>query len=246
MPISSDKQGRFIRELQHAANKHALGAVDIIFSDHWHQYQQSIKVGRRGVFFAPPHFSAWAINKHQFNPLVRLYEPLSYAIVTKKSEPHFFELNDLINSNICTHKPLHIDYLLTSSVFKNRYGRVNIQFVESVLTEMLNKETTCNAFTTSNNVIQRWIKQGSDEYIRLYQGKTYNNYSFVAHPSINAATLSKLQEFLLLEETQRIFRPIYELYANDLKLIKSSAEDYPINYTDNLANHWGFNKNTQQ
>ena len=238
IPISSKNRGRLVRELNHAAHKYALGSINVIFSDHWHQYQQGLKIGRKGVFFAPPHFSAWAVNQHGFIPLVRLYEPLSYAIVTKKSEPQFFELNDLINNDICTHKPLHINYLLTNNVFKNHYAKINIQFVESVVAEMLNETTTCNAFTTSNHIIQRWIQQGNDEYIRLYQGRTYNNYGFVAHPSIGKATLNKLQEFLLLEETQKIFRPIYQLHANDLKVIKSVAEDYPVSYIDNLINHW--------
>lgn len=238
LPISSISMDLLHSELTAALRENDLLNVSIHFADHWHDYQQSLKTGQLGIYFAPPHFTAWAIEQHQFKPLLRLAEPLSYVIATKRIEAEFFEINDLIGHRICTHIPLNLDYLLAVQVFEGDRGQITTQFVPTVSTEMRAEQSSCNAYTVSNHVLQRLVLEGSDDYIRLYQSKTYNNYALISHPALDSVLLEQVQAFFLQARTQQILRPLFKLYANDVRLISSYKEDYPSEYIGALTNYW--------
>ena len=238
LPISSADQSEFTQELKAALDQQGLRNTTLQFADHWHDYQQGLREGKAGIYFAAPHFSAWAINRHEFKPLVKIAAPLSYVISAKYSNTKIFEITDLIRQQVCSTQPLELDYIFLTETFENQFASFDHQFVPAVYDEMNTKESDCDGFVISDHFLQRMIKNGNREYTRLHQSETYNNYSFIAHPYIDTVFLEKLTAFLIDKDNQALLQPILERYANDSKLIQATTLDYPIEYLDSLKSYW--------
>ena len=238
LPIGPDDLRQESDILQNDLKNNDFSHIEIQFAEYWHEYQQNIKNGRLGLYLAPPHFASWAINKHNFIPLMRVAEPLSFVIAAKKSQPEIFELNDLIDRTVCSQPPLNLDYLLSIEAFAKLLGSSNNKFIKHVDLEMQTQQSDCYGYIISNHIVRRFQLAGNDDYIRLYQGKTYNNYVLIAHPEINTKMLERFKHYLIQADTQKLLKPIFNLYANDTKLISSQKEDYPISYIGPLNLHW--------
>lgn len=236
-PVSSNNMTALSSELRAALEKNGLPEVSIKFADIWHNYQQNIKNGRIGIYFAAPHFSAWAINKHGFLPIARINESSSHVIVAKQSRTDLFELNDLVGHTVCTDKPLNLNYLLTGKLFNKKIA-VNTVFITDISTEMRANQSNCDGFALSNHLLVKLITEGVDDYIRLHQSQNQHNYAFVGHPKLDLRKLRRLRTFLLQPDTQEILLPITQLYAKNTQLVKSKKRDYPISYIQDLAPYW--------
>ncbi|NNC99686.1 MAG: PhnD/SsuA/transferrin family substrate-binding protein [Gammaproteobacteria bacterium] len=216
-----------------------LTNIRIQTSDHWHSFQQGLRASRLGIYFAPPHFAAWAISKHGFKPLVRLSEPISYVIATKTAKPRIFEINDLAGRSVCSGKPLNLDYLLINRALGNRLPAATIKVVNSVEKQMRNPATLCEAFSISNHQFEKTADAVPGEFIKLYQSTNYNNYVFVAHPDVSEKQISKLQHYLLNLDSQALLSPMLLVFAAEAKLLRSSPDDYPSDYWRVLTPYWG-------
>ena len=210
----------------------------IITADNWHAYQQGLRHGRPGIYLAPPHFAAWAIEHHQFQALARISEPLSFVIVTTRDQPSLFEVNDLIGKTVCTSNPLNLDYLLINQAFLNTVRSANIKVIDSLEHEMRNPSSDCAAFSINKNSFDRLTKTSPEKWIRLQQSKRMNNYVFVAHPEIPAAQANALRRYFLSDNGQKIFKPVIELFADKARLVIAKPDDYPAPYSQVLENYW--------
>lgn len=238
LPVSSQDHPNLQKTLNESLQRNQFSNIEVKFSEHWHSYQQGLKNGDIGLYLAPPHFAAWAINRNNFIPLIRIAEPLSFVIAAKRSQPEIFELYDLINRPVCSERPLNLDYLLSFEAFNNLYGSSENNFVSNVKAEMLAKQTDCYGFAISNHVLRQSQIEGNDDFIRLYQGQSYNNYVLIAHPQISTEFLQRLKRYFIQADTQQLLRPLLKLYANEIKLISSKKADYPVSYIDVLKVHW--------
>lgn len=238
LPVSSQDHPSLQKKLHESLENNSFSNIEVKYSEHWHSYQQGLKNGDIGLYLAPPHFAAWAINKNNFTPLMRIAEPLSFVIASKRSQPEIFELFDLINRPVCSERPLNLDYLLSFEAFNTLYGSSKNNFVSNVKTEMLAKRSDCFGFAVSNHVLRELQLEGNDDFIRLYQGQSYNNYVLIAHPHLNSEFLQRLKRYFIQADTQQLLQPLFKLYAEETKLISSKKTDYPISYIDVLKNHW--------
>ena len=96
-----------------------LTNITIETVDHGHNYQQGLRAGRIGIYFAPPHCTAWTVDHHGFRALVHLSEPLAYIVTVEQSRTNLFEVGNLASNRICDRKPLNLDYILISKVLEN-------------------------------------------------------------------------------------------------------------------------------
>lgn len=238
LPVKSGQFTPQIEALQRELKKQNLHNIKIETIDYWYGFQQGLRTGAEGIYFAPPHFAAWAINQHQFIPLVRLSEPISYVIVVARNNFSLFELNDLAEQTICASRPLNLEYLMVNKALSDTLLPPDIEIVDSVPEQMLNQATRCQAFSTSELTFNKMALQFPDRFIRLFQSERFNNYVVVAHPEVPNARIEAVQVFLLQKRTQEILAPISKLFTEDGKLVPSVAADYPASYWQSLSQYW--------
>jgi len=238
LPIRSADFPQLIETLEGKFSEYGFENIKIATTDDWHNFQQGLRHGRAGVYLAPPHFAAWAINKYNFLPLLKISKPLSYVITTTRADLSLFEVNDLAGRTVCTSNPLNLDYLLLNQALKKSIRSAKIEIVDSVEQQMQQPGTPCAAFSVSLHIFDKFALSQSDRWIRLQQSERQNNYVFVAHPEISPDQISNIRDYLSSDIGQQLLSPVLELFANDARLIPARVEDYPNTYSKILDRYW--------
>ena len=237
-PVNDNAMHTHLEQLQQAFGGHDIGKIRIKPVRFWNNFQSDLREGKRGIYLAPPHFAAWAINKHGFRPLLRAPDPLKYVIAVNRSDSHLFEINDLDQQRVCAQKPLNLDYLLINAAFDEPMHWAEIVTVRSVHKEMLANDTRCVGFALSNHLYKQLENQYPDRFIRLQQGAEFNNYVLVSHPDIDDSLLLKMMQLLQQSRMQKHLLPLLRPYADSGQLIRAKVEDYPLTYTLDLTPYW--------
>ena len=204
----------------------------------WSAYQLAIKEGQIAVFLAAPHYSAWAVRKLNYVPLLRIKEPLKYVIAVRKNDSKIFELNDLKNRAVCTQKPLNLDYLLVNQAFNNAIVGAKIISVDSPQAEMLLDSSRCDGFAISEHYFVELAAQNPEKFIRLHQSLVFNNYSLIAHPNIEQALLDSLSRFFIREHSKPALADILSQFAHHTKLTPVGFEAYSNDEYLPLLPYW--------
>lgn len=238
LPVHSSQFTENISQFQAALKQAGFDTIHVKTADFWPEYQQSIRKGHLGIYFAAPHFSSWAIHNHSFQPLLKLKEPLKYVIASEQDDKNIFETRDLIGKKICTQHALNLDYLLISRVFQKNLQSAQPHIVQSVFEEAQKKITHCDAFSISEHFFSTLEQQSPNRYIRLAQTPFINNYSFIIHPSVNKKYSADLTRFLRKKEVNNILSPILKLSSKDPSLVTASKQDYPKTLHHSLNKYW--------
>ena len=238
LPIRSEDFPQLIETMEGKFSEYGFDNIKVATADDWHNFQQGLRHGRTGVYLAPPHFAAWAIEKHNFLPLLRISKPLTYAISTTRSDLSLFEVNDLAGRTVCTSNPLNMDYLLVNQALQKSIRSAKIKIVDSVEQQMRLANTTCAAFSVSLHIFDKFAIDQPDRWIRLLQSEQLNNYALVAHPNISPNQLTRVRKYLSSDRGQKLMSPIVKLFADGARLIPARNEDYPATYTQSLSRYW--------
>jgi hypothetical protein len=238
LPVNSALYPEQITEIKADFRQMGLNNITIETVDYGHNYQQGLRAGRIGIYFAPPHFAAWAIDHHGFHALVHLSEPLSYVIAVERSLTTLFEVRDLAGKRICARKPLNLDYLLVNKVLQNNLVPAQIKIVDRVSDQMDSEDTSCKAFSISRSIFDQFEKKYPERFIKLYQTNNYPNYGLISHPKIKQSDLEKTKAYFLLDRTQLMLAPLLKEFANSHRLVASSAKHYPRRYWQELVPYW--------
>lgn len=238
LPVNSSHYPDQVSQMRADFRRMGLNNISIETVDYDHNYQQGLRAGRLGIYFAPPHFAAWAIEHYNFQPLVHLLEPLAYVIAVQRNKPNLFEVNDLAGKRVCARKPLNLDYLLVNKILKNSVVPAEIIIVDQVLEQMKSNSTLCEAYSISRHVFDRLEKQTPERFIKLYQTDTYANYGLISHPGVDQSDLKKIRSYFLLDRTQLMLAPLLNEFAGSHRMVRSSIQHYPRRYWQDLAPYW--------
>ena len=238
LPFHSKQFPTLASRLQEALNTQGLTNINVVTANYWQQYQQNIRRGEPGVYYAAPHFTAWAIEQHKFKPLFKVKNKLKYVIASKQTNQEIFEIRDLKNKFICTQSALNLDYLLIVDTFEKSLQTAHTHIVKSVIDEMNNPDTQCAAFSVSEHVFKQRQLSQPGHFIRLAQGKEYNNYAITIHPSLESVYATKLNAFLKNKNTLKILSPLFKLTSTDSILLQTKDGDYSVNVATPLKRYW--------
>lgn len=238
LPVHTAEHPDLVEGLKQEYSAANLGELRIQTADYWNSYQWALRTGKPGLYFAAPHFFAWAIHKHNFAPLLRLSEPLKYVIASRTNSSEIFEVSDLNNRAVCSKRALNLDYLLLNTAFDNRLHSAEAVTVMSVAKAMTEPSHQCLGFSISDHHFVEQELREPGKFIRLQQGKTFSNFGFMLHPTGNAAYQKQLTEFLLSDTVQALLRPIFLQTSSKAILIEAKASDYPKHYLAKLKPYW--------
>ena len=235
LPLHSKHDSKTVIELKQALNQAGINNIEIVTADYWQQYQQSFRNGKVGVYYGPPHFTAWAIEKHNFTALVKIKKPLQYVLASKKSHTEIFEVRDLTDKQVCTQSALNLDYLHLIDSFSESLKAAKPIEVLSISDELNNTGSACSAFSISNH----WLLENPNHhYIRLSQSPVYSNYAISVHPSLSSVFSKELKKALQTKRVKDALAPLIAKSSNDPGLIEANNKDYPSHYTKSLKRFW--------
>jgi len=238
LPYHSSHFPELALKLRAALTRAGLSQIEVKSTDYWHPYQQGIRRGRHGIYLAPPHFTAWAINEHKFIPLLRLPDRLKYVIASRSADAHLFEVSDLAGKSVCSQNAVNLDFMLVRTSFGSSLFAAKNKVVNSVASAMLNDDKDCDAFSISEHLFKEFNLKSPYRFIRLQQSFEYNNYAFIAHPDVDVERRKKLRKFLRSAEAQTVLKTLLKQFSNKTVLVPITSTDYPISYLKPLELYW--------
>ena len=113
--------------LQRQLEISGIKSLQLKSTEFWHPYQNGIRTGRMGIYFAEPHLAAWLISKKAFTPLLRLHGETQYVLTTLKSKVSVFEVKDLNGSKICHERGLNLGRIWLNELLGNNQIEASLE-----------------------------------------------------------------------------------------------------------------------
>lgn len=238
LPITSSTDPKLTNELQSAFAAEGLNNVIVKNVDFWHPYQQGLREGRPGIYFAQPHFAAWAIGQHDFRPIYKLHGRLKYVLASRRNDSHLFEVNDIEGGVICREPGLNLGTVWLNSIIGKYRLTVSSKEVESAEHAMLNDSGDCDVFVIDDHAYDRVNNGQLGRYIRLKQSPVYKHNALVAHPNIPNALTDKLKTALKTREIKALLAPYLTGLSKWQNLLPVKQDDYSADDHELLNAYW--------
>lgn len=239
IPIVSSKSPDLDAKLTQALRAQGINKIIVENVDFWHPYQQGLKKGRKGIYFAQPHFAAWAINRHDFKPIYKLHGSLKYVLAARRSDTHIFEVSDLDGKTICREPGLNLGTVWLNRLLGALRLNARIKEQSSIALEMQKPTSNCTAFVIEDYAYERLNKASSNHYIRLEQSEIFKHYAFISHPSISKDLIQKIQKALKSNAIKSLLKPYFSDLSKWQNLLPIKADDYSNNDYRLLNAYWG-------
>jgi len=239
LPIQKDQFPGLVQQLESALLEAGLEELKLTTSDYWHPYQQGIRQGRRGIFFAAPHFASWLVNTHKFDPALRLSGKSQYVIVARRADSEIFEVRDLANKTVCTDATMDLSFLLVRESMTRSLLSAKTLRVQNVAETMKRNRLDCDAFSLSEHLLQPFLLEDPFQFIRLQQSDEYSNYAYLLNPEVPATTKRALRKFLVSKKAKNILQPMYRLFSEEPTIVSAKSSNYPPSQMQSLQPYWG-------
>ena len=238
-PGINKQNPKLSKQIEEALAKQAVDFLSVKGTEFWHPYQNGIRTGKVGIYFAQPHMAAWLITRHNFSPIYRLHGNTNYALAVAKAHTSIFELLDLNGKRVCHEPGLNLGTIWLNQLLGENQIAANTIEVPHIETYMLTQNTkNCDSFIVEATAYNRVEKETRNKYIRLAQSSIYKHYALLAHPSIAKPNLDKLATALKKKELQTLLRPYFSDLSKWDNLIPIDKTDYSPSDIELLAPYW--------
>lgn len=224
--------------LQLELDKAGLSYIKVSSTDFWHPFIQGIRQGRTGIYFAAPHFSAWAVKQHQFVPLLKLSGNLQYVLLSRQNDIDIFEVSDLARKRICASKAPNLDFILANSALTSSLNSPIIISKTSSATAMLKGDKDCDAFVVSEHIFTQHALKNPYRFVRLQQSKKQLNHAFISSPDVDIETLTAFKKVMLSKTVTTLLEPLYSEYSSRPILIRATDDEFGKTQNDYLNKIW--------
>lgn len=243
LPINTIDFPELDKRLTLALSDQGVSNITVKNTDYWHPYQQGLRLGRRGIYFAQPHFAAWVIHQHNFKPILKLHGQLKYVLAVRRNDTQFFEVNDLAGAKLCRTPGLNLGTVWLNQLLGEHQLTARSEEVSSVVAIIKNQSndshSNCDAFVLSAFSFNQINKVSKEKYVLFAQSPKYKHHAFVAHPSIDAATTQQLTKALKSKEVKRLMMPYLRSLSRWQNLLPVQLDDYGPDDANLLETYWG-------
>ncbi len=239
IPFLSSSNPTLQTKLNDAFRKQGVTEVVVQNADFWHPYQQGLRQGRIGIYFAQPHFAAWAINKHNFIPLYKLHGTLKYVLASRRAKTSVFEVSDLNGKVVCREPGLNLGTAWLNRLLGRRQLNALTNEYPSIQQEMQNADSSCSAFVIDDFSYEQLNQKLSNEFIRLKQSVIFKHYAFVAHPEVDTKVIVKVKKALKSSAVSSLLNPYLAKLSKWQNLLPVQPNDYSQQDFMLLNTYWG-------
>ena len=249
IPIKSNAFPNLVHDLQRALEAESITEIQVKNTDFWHPYQQGIRKGRLGVYFAQPHFAAWGISKHQFTPLYKLHGKLKYVLATDRANSSIFEITDLHDKTICREAGLTLGSVWLNQLIRRHQLAVNTREITSTRAAMASEQGNtahsesmdrghCDAYVIDDYSFEYVNSLTRGKYIRLAQSVIHQQNVFIAAPNVSQGLQVKLKQALKSKAVKRVLAPYFSTLSKWQNLQSVGPQDYGPDESRLLAPYW--------
>jgi len=239
LPAASSTYGKLANELEAALKAESVNHITVRNGDFWHPYQQGLREGRKAIYFAQPHFAAWAMTKHNFTPIYKLHGRLKYVLAAKRVDDTIFEVQDLSGKVICREAGLNLGTVWLNDVLSNNQITARSKELPSVEHVMAKQTLDCDAFVINDYAYDRINQQQRSRFIRLAQSPIYSHNAFIAHPEISPEQVSLIDKALKSKGVKRVLKPYFTSLSKWQNLLPVKEDDYGARDIELLTTYWG-------
>lgn len=240
LPSINQSEANLAKRIEAEFRNQGLRLFRVRGTRFWHPFQNGIRSGKKGIYFAQPHMAAWAISKHNFEPVFRLHGRLNFVLAATKTNTKLFELEDLNGEVICHESGLNLGKLWLEQVLGEYQIAANRREVTNVelATQDTEESQKCDAFVLENLAYERANKAARGKYIRLAQSRFYKHNVFIAHPELTSHEKLTFKKALKSAEMKELLKPYLLTLSKWDNLVEVSEEDYSKEESSLLEPYW--------
>lgn len=243
-PFAESKLRPLTTALAQTLSESANSAQKVVAITDWSAYLVAVRDGTPGIFLVAPHFAAWLIHQHDFTPLARFNDSLSYAVMSRASDHRLFSVRDLRGQVVCTQPNLSLDFLMVSKLLPSSSDPLQIAITGSIAERFQSRDERCSAFAVSEHLAHKMEESSPGEFVRLNQSKQFPQYALVMGGSSRASELESsaekkwVSQALLDPAVQPLLGAVVAHETGSIELVSTSATDYPAELRDLLIPYW--------
>lgn len=225
--------------LQQALLESANSAQEVDVVTDWNTYLMAIRDGASGVFLAAPHFAAWLIHEHDFSPIARINDTLSYTVMSRARDHQLFSVRDLAGRVVCTQPRLSLDFVMASNLLPADSKPMQLAVTRSIAERLANRDERCAAFAVSERLAREVEASSPGEFVRLYQSKQWPPYALLINKELaNGAGYEQIRGALLEPAMQQWLADVVRHETNSVEFVSATAADYPPELRNLLIEYW--------
>ncbi len=207
--------------------------------DEWNAYLLAVRDGAPGVFLAAPHFAAWLIHEHDFSPIARINDTLSYTVMSRAHDHQLFSVRDLAGRVVCTQPRLSLDFVMASNLLPANSKPMQLAVTRSIAERLANRDERCAAFAVSERLAREVEASSPGEFVRLYQSKLWPQYALLINNELaNAPGYEQIRDALLEPAMQQWLAAAVGHEISSSEFVSASAADYPPELRNLLIEYW--------
>ena len=241
LPAINQHESGLEKKIESEFRNQGLESFQVKGTVFWHPFQSGIRTGKKGVYFAQPHMAAWAIAKHNFDPVFRLHGRLNFVLATTRANTKLFELDDLNGKVICHESGLNLGTLWLEDIlggYQIAANRREVTNIEATIQDAIEAQK-CDAFVLENLAYERTNKTAGGKYIRLAQSAFFKHNVFIAHPELTSREKLVLRKALKSAKLKELLKPYLLNLSKWDNLVEVSEEDYSLQDSLILEPYWG-------
>lgn len=222
-PIFTPEQAELVyRPLVNYLNDVLPYRFDLELVPDYHRYWLSIRRGENPhLVLEEPHLTSYRIERHDFTPLVRAVEPISYSLLTSMGNAES-SVRDFIGRPVSSMPAPSLGYLILSSWFDNPMQQPIIQSNASSWLDAVEIvfSMEADAAIVPRNLVSRYVNMENVLTSREFPGVTIS-----ASPAVPIAIQEEIRDALLaLHEDENHFAALNELDIN--RFVEARAPEY--------------------
>lgn len=209
------------------------------YSENWLSYTSNMQKGAYDIVFDGPAFVSWRVHKLQHVPLVKLPQPMVWAVVKNPAAEQVKELKNLAGRTVCVHAPPNLGTLTLLSLFSNPVRQpvlVEIKGWKAAFNGVVDRKCVGTVLPLSN---LKEFDPDMKKTVLLYQHKPYPNQAFTVSPRIPPDMQEKISQALLSDAGKLATRKLRDEYAKGKDMVRANKEEY-FGIDDVLKDSRGF------
>lgn len=204
----------------------------------WGVYRTKMLQGSYDIVFDGPHFNSYRMEKLSHNILVKIPEQHEFAIIVRKDETSFRNIQQLAGYTFCTHAPPNLGTLVLLSLFDNPSRQpviVNTKGWDNIYRGVVSGKCAGGVLPVLN--LEKYDRTGATRIV--YKTRPMPNQAFSAGPRVSLEDQQKIERALVSPEAAGPTAKLRAVYKVGDSFVPASNAEYR-GMAAYLRNEWGY------
>ncbi len=204
----------------------------------WGVYRTKMLEGGYDIIFDGPHFNSYRMEKLSHNILVNIPERHEFAIIVRKDQTSFKNMQQLTGHTFCTHAPPNLGTLVLLSQFDNPARQpviINTKGWDHIYQGVVSGKCTGGVLPVLN--LKKYDRNGETRIV--YKTQAMPNQAFSAGPRVSLEDQQKIARALVSPKAAGPTAKLRATYKVGDSFAPANNEEYR-GMAVYLRNEWGY------